>query len=57
MQQKMSDPVKIKNIRILKILALRIAVMHEEKPENIEILASTLIHNIVDQNIVEYFAQ
>jgi len=31
--------------------------MHEEKLENIEILASTLIHNIVDQNIVEDFAQ
>jgi len=27
--------------------------MHEEKPDNIEILASTLIHKSVDQNIVK----
>jgi hypothetical protein len=27
--------------------------MHEEKPDNIEILASTLIHKGVDQNIVK----
>jgi hypothetical protein len=31
--------------------------MHEEKPDNIEILASTLIHNSVDQNIGQVVAQ
>jgi hypothetical protein len=31
--------------------------MHEEKPDNIETLTSSLIHNSVDQNIVQEFAQ
>jgi len=49
--------VKVKCIRVLKFLALLTSVMHEEKPDNIEMLASTLIHKSVDQNIVKYVAQ